>query len=347
MVECSFSRVLFGRAAVFGALLLYAACGGSSVPDVPVDAAPAPDAELACECPMSETLTEDRLHRLLMKERTIAGLGFDCTEGTTIVSGSCHGELTSASAPAFYTAGFYRPTSNAWFCAWDNQTSDRYLWTVTAVCLEPDGASSFVAPEHCDCLPAQPLTDRIQRMSSTDRLTEDQVDSVEVSCDSGGVLIGGGCTASDTFEGERTNLMSVESTEDTVRCTWLNPSATEAVTTADVACVYPPAPGAAPEEVPISERIARVARPKDLTEDSLEMVEASCDFGDTLIWGSCALEGAGEAFRGVKLFRSGFIAGTNRPNTWECGWDIPPGITTAKGTATAVCLKSLSTSTQL
>lgn len=331
------SRVV-GCCSVFLSILLYGACGGGPVPDVP------PDAMHECFCVPGETLLWSSLKRYTEEATITGGVGAVCPTGTTTITGSCISDFANPSNFGLASSGYLASSvgREGWLCSWHNVSTGPHLYTDTVTCLEPSLPSPLAAPSHCSACPSnQKLESRLNRVLRTDRVAPGQVKIVEAECDTGGTLLGGGCAPPKPgTNGIDMTLVSIGIDGNKVECAWRNSFDEEIVGTADAMCVYPPEPGAAQEEVPIAERIARVTKTKEFSADSLQMIDISCDLGDYMLWASCGLENPTDITGDVYLLHSGFIEHTAyESGTWQCGWDIPPDVTTAKGIATALCLK--------
>ncbi len=105
-------------------------------------------------------------------------------------------------------------------------------------------------------------------------------------------------------------------------------------------CLLPVPPGTAPEVEPLTGRIVHVQRSDTLPNNGFRTIEASCEFGDLLLWGACTVDEPMPPDHLAYLFRSGFLdPEQNRPNTWHCAWNHPSSMTPPAVTATAVWLK--------
>ncbi len=268
-----------------------------------------------------------------------AGVTFDCPDedNQLLLAGSCMNN-TLAPDMNIIMSGLFRPPPDAWLCDWFNRAQFPAEVTITATCLELPSAP--VDNGECDCLPVEPIQNRIVRSQQAGVLRPTEVASVQASCSNGAALIGGGCRLEfDDIKDEMQLTSSGFDGGDRWKCSWKNPTAESGTGQATALCLQPPPIGTAPENGPIDEWLVQISNSDVIPANNVRLVEASCAPGDLLLWGSCALDSPEPSGHGSYLFRSGFIVpAENEPGTWQCGWNNS-GETMPTATATAVCLK--------
>ncbi len=317
------------------------ACGGNGL--VPSGDTGVPDAIDGCECPSAATLNSDDLTHTeltsIISAFSRGGVIFYCLPEANrlVLAGSCMGSTLTPNMNLI-GSGLSRPPDIHWVCDWFNNTAVPAEVTLAATCLEVPTSAAPAA--ECDCLPVEPIENRIVRSQRAGLLSPGTVSSVQTSCSDGGLLIGGSCqTEYNDVQRELQMTSSGFESDDTWKCSWRNPTADSTSGQATAICVAPPPTGTAPESEPLSDTVVRVSNSAALPAGNLQLLEASCAPGDFLLWGSCALESPEAASHEAYLFRAGFqIPSQFPPTTWQCGWNNP-GELTPTATATAVCLK--------
>jgi hypothetical protein len=325
------------------------ACGSSGM--VPNPDADANDA-IVCSCPPAETLTGERLARFSLKKSINLGitLGWGCEDKSYLLVGGCS-SATDASTLTLVSAGFDLNTfgDELHECRWEGYTPAFPATidiTTSALCVQEPSASmqTTSAADDCECPPVEPLLDRITRVARSEGLPATRSHHVRTMCD-GGVLIGGGCMVTPhSSANELVTLNQAGFANGGWQCSWNNPvdNATWTVT-ATAVCLRPPAPGTAPEDVSVEERVILATRQETLPAQGLLGFSVPCDPGDFLITGSCMLDTTEAPSHEITLIHHGPESDQTNPNAWRCAWNNPTDATPT-GSATAVCLKPLSPS---
>jgi hypothetical protein len=256
-----------------------------------------------------------------------------------LLAGSCVRD-TLEPEMALSLSGFYQSalTDDGWGCSWRNPRAQLTPLTITVVCLEE--ADPLPAPPNgCDCLPPQPIEGRIIRVEQVGNLEPMSLEMVSSRCDPGSLLIGGSCAPPPAGSKQPFLFTAGFAPDDAWQCAWNNPTDTEYTVSATAICLEPPAPGNALDPEPMADRIVRKEQITELPAVNSHLQDVTCDPGDFLLWGSCALENPSPDLADVSFFRSGFLDPVqDRPNTWQCAWNNPTDHTPA-AIATAVCLK--------
>jgi hypothetical protein len=318
--------------------VLSTACGdGGAIPDGTDAAADAPP---VCECPPAEVLTADRIVRAAGTISTVVGVIHRCSASEKLLAGSCIRTALEPEKAIFYTGFSNFAGDDNWQCSWRNPTFEVTLITHTVICLTGSDNQVALHAEDCECLPPEPVVNRFIRVAQAGNLPSMGTAMIASECDEGDLLIGGGCAVEYASSDYRTSLYSAGFAPDgTWRCAWKNPYTETFTGTATALCLRPPAPGTAPEHEPLGDRIVRKERASMLPAGNVYLQEVTCDAGDSLLWGSCALENPDPTLADVHLFRSGFVDEDQaRPNTWQCAWNNLTDLTPT-AIATAVCLK--------
>ncbi len=130
-----------------------------------------------------------------------------------------------------------------------------------------------------------------------------------------------------------------EAGEDVWECAWHNGSTVSLSPSVVAMCLRSPMAGTAPEVESTASRLVQVEQRDTLPAGTSFLQEATCADGDFLLRGGCTIENPEGAPRDLNIFRSGFLpTESNRPNTWQCGWNNP-STSTPIAIATALCLK--------
>lgn len=341
-------------------LLAFSACSDGAVPDskapdasvsAPIDAArdsAMPDATPACPCPAAEILSSDRVVREVA-DGLGDGDGFigDCRDNHLLVGGSCIVDVPESRMKLFVQgyAAYYRSQEEGWICSWAGPDITARPFTITSVCLAAPPLVSAV-PSDCVCPPVERLEARFIRTEQVGTLPVGMTRRFTVSCPEEHVLVGGSCVIPRRLDLEdlRTNLLSIGYAKDANgndiwECAWNNGSAVIMSPSVVATCLRPPTAGTAPEAEPTSDRLVKAEERDTLAAGSSLVQEVTCAAGDFLLFGSCTIEDSEAAPPDVNIFYSGFLpVESNRPNTWQCGWNNP-STSTPTAIATALCLK--------
>lgn len=244
----------------------------------------------------------------------------------------------------------YAGTSlEGWYCQWNSQDSMTRDHINTSVCLT-ERPPVPGAPPGCVCPPIESLEERFIRSEQTGTLPAGTIKRITASCPGDALLVAGSCIlpfrmTADNF---MTNLVSIgfardAGGQDVWECAWNNESPANLSPSVVAMCLRPPMAGTAPEAEPTASRLVRVEQRDALPAGTSFLQEATCADGDFLLSGGCTIEAPEAAPRDLNIFRSGFLPeASNRPNTWQCGWNNP-STSTPVAIATALCLKPPST----
>jgi hypothetical protein len=353
------SRVFSPHLSFF--LLAFGACSDGAVPDskvpdasvsAPIDAtrdSAMPDATPACPCPGAEILSSDRIVREVADALGGGdGLIVDCRDGQLLIGGSCIVSVSESRMKLFVEgyAAYYLSQGEGWICSWAPPDFMPRPFTITSVCLAAPPLVPAV-PADCVCPPVERLEARFIRAEQVGTLPVGMTRRFTVSCPEEHILVGGSCVIprrSQDREDLRTNLLSNGYAKDADgsdiwECTWNNSSAVIMSPSVVATCLRPPTAGTAPEAEPTSDRLAKVEERDTLAAGASLVQEVTCANGDFLLFGSCTIENSEAAPPDVNIFYSGFLpVESNRPNTWQCGWNNP-STSTPTAIATALCLK--------
>jgi hypothetical protein len=236
------------------------------------------------------------------------------------------------------------PNTGQWLCAWNRPDSMIRDHTTTAICLT-ERPPVPGAPPGCVCPPIEPLDDRFFRSEQTGTSLAGMVKRLTASCPAQAVLLGGSCVLPFPTGGENdlTHLVSIGFSKDMAgndvwECAWSNGSTVSLNPSVVAMCLRPPMAGTAPEAEPTADRLVKVEQRDTLPAGTSFLHEATCADGDFLLRGGCTLEDPEAAPGNLNIFRAGFLPeASNRPNTWQCGWNNP-STSTPTAIATALCL---------
>jgi hypothetical protein len=319
------------------------ACGGGSAVLDQADAML--DADL-CQCPPAQHLLAEHISRYSYTSRTNGGgLGSGCGGDGYLLGLGCS---VANNEP-------YRALIRAGFRTYEGQITSTCFWywynpqlrlddiTNTAICLADD----LVPPaggngDGCDCPPVEPLLERVYRVQFSQGLAAQTHDSPSAAClEEDAIVIGGGCLLEPNPGYELEPYIKLNESGVTAnewRCSWDNATVDNSFTvTTTAVCIRPPAPGTAPEDELIADRVLYMTQEKIMPANSSLAFSAACAPGDYLISGSCTLDSTTPPGNEIALYHHGFEPGGNNPNAWRCAWHNPTDATpTAR--ATAICL---------
>jgi hypothetical protein len=318
-------------------------CGGIAVnpdhdADVPVD---------PCDCPTGDLLAEHFARQFLTETvysntQRIQGMHCDSFPDWLVVGGGCWHEpfipnmSLSNSGLDSDTVGVY-----TWDCRWYNYTIYDLTMRTSGLCMAP--TVSREVPAECACPSVQAFRDRLYWVDRLAPLVPEQPDNtLVVACDSGDVLLTGGCTTSIDVSPLHVKLSNAgfdPEDPDAWKCIWNHMGGpTVGIMQATIMCMRPPDEAHAPETEPLANRIIRRSSSRYLDAVLTATTDrVACSSDEFVLGGSCVLDNTEPS--SYQSFLNVFSEDYFIPNAWRCGWYETTDNVAIEAITTAICLR--------
>ena len=289
-------------------LLPVLACGGTAS-----DAVDATTCDCSLPDPMAETLVTRVPGSLGPGLIPFVTLVMLCPEGVPL-SASCEQERLDPGVTMFGAGFANNPSSlDYWGCGWRDRSNRDNTLTTRLICLAPQEEDGGVSGnDACECPEVQPIEERIVRVQQSEFVTSGTAGRLSVECDSGSVLIDGGCAlqfpGSDREELTLSRSGFSPTNPNAWECSWNNPSPSDELMIATAICLEPPQYGPDPAEG----RIVRISKQETLLGTRSASSSAACDRGDLLIGGSCTIDSTDPLSHLITMWYLGIVG--NEPH---------------------------------